>query len=70
MTKQEAIDWAGGLTILLAAKLGITHGAISKWTNTVPMKQQYRLAAMSGGKLKIDEAEVAFVKGKKGKRNV
>jgi hypothetical protein len=60
MTKEEAIEWAGGRVIDLAAKLGITHGAISQW-DTVPLKQQYRLAAISKGKLTVDEDESAFV---------
>lgn len=73
MTKDEAIEWATfgtvgtgrqGKAIDLAAKLGITHGAISHW-DTVPLKQQYRLAAMSRNKLKVDEEERAFVQDKR-----
>jgi hypothetical protein len=64
MTKDEAIEWAGGRAIDLAAKLGITHGAVSHWV-VIPVKQQYRLAGMSNGKLKVDEDEMAFVKEKR-----
>ena len=66
MTKQEAIDWAGGKLIDLAAKLGVTHGAISKW-QSVPMVHQYRLVKMSRGILKLDEDEVARMRGEGGK---
>lgn len=53
MTKQEALDWAGGVTAL-AERLGITHGAVSQW-DEVPKDKQYDIQALSGGKLRIDE---------------
>lgn len=31
MTKQEAIEWAGGSASQLAERLGITRQAISQW---------------------------------------
>jgi len=64
MTKDEAIEWAGGRAIDLAAKLGITHGAVSHW-DKIPIKQQYRLHRMSKGKLKVDDDEIEFVNGDK-----
>lgn len=64
MTKDEAIEWAGGKAILLAARLGITHGAISHW-DKVPLKQQYRLARLSKGKLKVDDVELDAAHGRK-----
>lgn len=56
MTKDEAIKWAGGKVIDLAAKLGITHSAVCHWEK-VPPAHQHRLVAMSGGKLKLDADE-------------
>ena len=56
MTKDEAIKWAGGKVIDLAAKLRITHSAVCHWEH-VPMVHQYRLVALSGGKLKLDAEE-------------
>lgn len=56
MTKDEAIKWAGGKVIDLAAKLGIGHSAISQWER-VPMLWQYRIEALSGGELTVDRAE-------------
>ena len=56
MTKDDAIMWAGGKVIDLAAKLGLTHGAVSKWED-VPIKHQYRLVVLSDGKLKLDASE-------------
>jgi hypothetical protein len=64
MTKDEAIEWAGGKVIDLAAKLGITHGAVSKW-ESVPIRHQYRLERMSRGKLRVDQEERDFVEGRK-----
>jgi hypothetical protein len=64
MTKDEAIEWAGGKAIDLAAKLGITHGAVSHW-DTVPIKRQYQLARLSKGKLKVDDEELQLVNGGK-----
>jgi len=53
MTKQEAIDWAGGTTALADA-LKITAGAVSQWTE-VPKDKQYDLERLSGGKLKLSK---------------
>lgn len=64
MTKDEAIEWAGGLAIHLAAKLGITHGAISHW-ETIPLKRQYQLARLSKGKLKVDDVELEAAQEKR-----
>ena len=55
MTKDEAIEWAGG-TVALAEKLGITHGAVSQWS-AVPMVHQYRIERMSRGQLVVDKDE-------------
>lgn len=51
MTKQQAIDWAGGVTAL-AECLKITAGAVSQWTE-VPKDKQYDLERLSAGKLKL-----------------
>lgn len=56
MTKDEAIKWAGGKVIDLAAKLQITHSAVCHWER-IPMVHQYRLAILSDGKLKLDASE-------------
>lgn len=53
MTKEEAIQWAGGHTDL-AERLGITSSAVSQWTE-VPELQQYRLHTLSAGHLPIDD---------------
>lgn len=53
MTKQEALDWAGGV-VQLAVKLGITPGAVSQWTE-VPELQQHKLWQLSAGRLVIDQ---------------
>ena len=52
MTKQEAIDWAGGLAKDLAERLGISESAVSQW-DEVPELQQYRLVILSNGKLML-----------------
>jgi DNA-binding transcriptional regulator Cro len=57
MTKDEAIEWAGGKVIDLAAKLQLTHSAICHWER-IPMVHQYRLVKLSKGKLKLDDDEV------------
>lgn len=53
MTKQDAIDWAGGV-MSLAACLKITGGAVSQW-DEIPELQQHKLALLSRGKLKVDD---------------
>jgi len=52
MTKQEAIEWAGGV-VLLSKLLNITHGAVSQWEE-VPKDKQHDLIQLSGGKLELD----------------
>ena len=56
MTKQEALDWAGG-TVALAEKLGITPGAVSHWDEEtgIPELQQHKLWKLSAGTLKMDK---------------
>jgi len=61
MTKQEALDWAGG-TVALAQKLGLTPGAVSHWNGVIPELQQHRLWKMSAGTLKIDKKYEVSVK--------
>lgn len=53
MTKQEAIEWAGGTQQALADKLDISAPAVSQW-DAVPELQQYKLHHLSAGHLKID----------------
>lgn len=71
MTKDEAIEWAGrkrgrnpgaGRVLDLAAVLGITHGAVSQWGDAIPIAQQYRLAALSRGRLKVDDEKLEEVR--------
>ena len=52
MTKDEAIEWAGGVNAL-GRQLGISGSAVAQW-DEVPELQQYRLWRMSAGKLTID----------------
>ena len=52
MTKQQAIDWAGG-TGALAERLNITPSAVSQWEE-IPELQQRRLWQISAGKLALD----------------
>lgn len=54
MTKQEALDWAGG-TVALADRLDITPGAVSQWEKEIPQLQQYKLWQLSAGKLQVDK---------------
>ena len=53
MTKQQALEWAGG-TVALAERLGISPSAVSQWEE-VPELQQHRLWKISAGALTIDK---------------
>ena len=53
MTKDEALQWAGGV-VALAERLRVTPSAVSQWIE-VPELQQHKLRALSRGRLKIDE---------------
>jgi transcriptional repressor of cell division inhibition gene dicB len=53
MTKEEAINWAGGV-LELAQRLGITGPAVSQW-DVIPPLRQYQLWTLSAGTLKLDE---------------
>jgi transcriptional regulator with XRE-family HTH domain len=56
MTYDEAIAWAGGKQADLAAKLGLTQGAVSQWRRKLPDYMQFRIEVCSGGALKVDPA--------------
>jgi len=53
MTKQQAIDWAGGSVSDLAQLLKVTTQAIYDW-ETVPRGRQFELVHLSDGFLSID----------------
>ena len=53
MTKDEAIKWAKGAAAL-AQKLHMTTSAVCQWSE-VPLLQQYRLEALSGGALRVND---------------
>jgi len=53
VTKEQALAWAKGPKNL-AEKLRMTTSAVCQW-QSVPLVQQYRIAILSGGKLKVND---------------
>jgi hypothetical protein len=56
MTKQDVIDYFGGTTATAKA-LGRTKGAVSQWTDTLPLNLQYEIEGRTGGKLTADTSK-------------
>ena len=60
MNIEQAVEFYGGKK-KLAEALGISPGAVSHWVeaNEIPEGQQYKLQALTKGKLKVDPVERA-----------
>jgi len=56
MNMQQAVDHFGSKA-KVARKLGLSKPAVSAWGDEIPMLRQYQLAALSRGKLKVDQPE-------------
>ena len=41
--KRKAIAWAGGTSIALAAKLGVSRQAVGLWGNKIPQGRRWQL---------------------------
>jgi hypothetical protein len=54
MTYEEALHWAGGTQVRLAAVLGITQPSVSVWHGIIPPQYQYELEVLSEGALRAD----------------
>jgi DNA-binding transcriptional regulator YdaS (Cro superfamily) len=55
MRTQQAIEHFGSPSAIAAA-LGISRPAVSKWGDTVPYASARRLEQLSGGALALDES--------------
>lgn len=64
MTKNQAIKWAGGTQVKLAAKLGINQGSVSAWAEYPPPLQQLRIEVLSKGLLKAEKSCARLGKAK------
>lgn len=56
MTKQDVLDFYGG-TVRAAKALGRTKGAVSQWSDDLPLNLQYEIEGRTRGKLKADLAK-------------
>ena len=56
MTKQDVLDFYGG-TVRAALALGRTKGAVSQWSDDLPLNLQFEIQGRTGGKLKADSAK-------------
>lgn len=54
MTFDQALAWAGGTQVALAAKLGVYQSAVSRWKRTIPPHYQFQIQVLSGGALTVD----------------
>ena len=52
MKKSEVIEYFGNVD-KTAMALGITKGAVSQWSETIPMRRAYEVERISNGKLKV-----------------
>ena len=51
MNKNDALSHFGGV-IATANALGISHAAVSKWGEKIPMRRAYEIERLTDGKLK------------------
>ena len=59
MTKSEALTLLDCTVTQLAAKLGITHNAISQWPEErIPLVREYQIRDLSKGKKPINHKPV------------
>lgn len=56
MTKQDVLDFYGG-TVRAAKALGRTKGAVSQWSEDLPLNLQFEIEGRTRGKLKADLAK-------------
>lgn len=54
MTKQEAIEYFGGVKALADA-LGVWPQAVYAWPEVLPRSRQFEIHVKSKGELKVDE---------------
>ena len=60
MTKSEALTLLDCTVTQLAAKLGITHNAISQWPNQkIPLAREYQIRDLAAGKQPITHSKEA-----------
>ncbi|MDM5088519.1 Cro/CI family transcriptional regulator [Aeromonas bestiarum] len=53
MQKSAVLEHFGTVTATAKA-LGISHVAVSKWSETIPQGRAYQIEVLTGGKLKAD----------------
>ncbi|MGV2930178.1 Cro/CI family transcriptional regulator [Vreelandella venusta] len=56
MNKQDVLDYYKGTT-RAAKALGRTKGAVSQWSDDLPLNLQYEIEGRTKGKLKADTAK-------------
>lgn len=56
MKKSDAIDYYG-TAVALAKALGINKSAVSCWGDSIPQGRAYQLEVLTGGKLKVNQAD-------------
>lgn len=63
MKKETALNFYGGKVVDVAAALGITKQAVSKWGPVIPKPSARELQFITGGQIVVDES--LYVKVKK-----
>ncbi|WP_252109083.1 MULTISPECIES: Cro/CI family transcriptional regulator [unclassified Halomonas] len=56
MNKQDVLNFYGG-TVRAAKALNRTKGAVSQWSDDLPLNLQYEIEGRTRGKLKADVAK-------------
>ncbi|MFM5782371.1 Cro/CI family transcriptional regulator [Aeromonas caviae] len=51
MQKHDVLEHFGSITAIARA-IGISHAAVSKWSETIPQGRAYQIEVLTGGKLK------------------
>ena len=46
ISKQSAIEWAGGTSVALAARLGVTRQAVGLWGDKIPEGRLWQLLVL------------------------
>ncbi|WP_287146664.1 Cro/CI family transcriptional regulator [Aeromonas sp.] len=57
MQKSAVLEHFGTVTATAKA-LGISHVAVSKWSETIPQGRAYQIEVLTGGKLKANTRSV------------
>ncbi|MEH8140126.1 Cro/CI family transcriptional regulator [Aeromonas veronii] len=58
MKKTDALNHFGGVT-KTAIALGINKATVSCWGETIPQGRAYQIESLTGGKLKVNQADYA-----------